>query len=95
MKCAHFLMLGKQFHQHYFKNSYKLRNEQTVLILSSLLYTRISFKGKYLTVNIKQGSRGSSVSIVSDYGLDDQAIEFRSRAEAKGFFLQPLCPHQV
>jgi hypothetical protein len=27
------------------------------------------------------------VSIVSDYGLDDQAIEVRSQAEAKGFFL--------
>jgi hypothetical protein len=33
------------------------------------------------------GSRGSSVSIVSDYGLDDRAIEVRSPAEAKGFFL--------
>jgi hypothetical protein len=32
-------------------------------------------------------SRGSSVSIVSDYGLDDQAIGVRSPAEAKGFFL--------
>jgi hypothetical protein len=31
-------------------------------------------------------SRGSSVSIVSDYGLDDRAIEVRSPAEAKGFF---------
>jgi hypothetical protein len=31
-------------------------------------------------------SRGSSVSIVSDYGLHDRAIEFRSLAEAKGFF---------
>jgi hypothetical protein len=30
---------------------------------------------------------GSSVSIVSDYGLDDRAIEVRSLAEAKGFFL--------
>jgi hypothetical protein len=29
------------------------------------------------------GSRGSSVSIVSDYGLDDGAIEVRSPAEAK------------
>jgi hypothetical protein len=32
-------------------------------------------------------SRGSSVSIVSDYGLDDRAIEVRSPADAKGFFL--------
>jgi hypothetical protein len=31
-------------------------------------------------------SRGGSVSIVSDYGLDDRAIEVRSRAEAKEFF---------
>jgi hypothetical protein len=30
---------------------------------------------------------GSSVSIVSDYGLDDRAIEVRSQAEEKGFFL--------
>jgi hypothetical protein len=31
-------------------------------------------------------NRGSSVSIVSDYGLDDRAIEFRSPAEAKRIF---------
>jgi hypothetical protein len=30
---------------------------------------------------------GSSVSIVSGYGLDDWVIEVRSPAEAKGFFL--------
>jgi hypothetical protein len=30
---------------------------------------------------------GSSGSIVSDYGLDDRAIEVQSLAEAKGFFL--------
>jgi hypothetical protein len=29
---------------------------------------------------------GSSVSIVSGYGLDDQAIEVRSPAEARDFF---------
>jgi hypothetical protein len=29
---------------------------------------------------------GSSVSIVSGYGLDDRAIEVRFPAEAKGFF---------
>jgi hypothetical protein len=33
------------------------------------------------------GETGSSVSIVSGYGLDDRAIEVRSPAEAKGFFL--------
>jgi hypothetical protein len=30
---------------------------------------------------------GSSVSIVSGYGLDDRAIKVRYPAEAKGFFL--------
>jgi hypothetical protein len=30
---------------------------------------------------------GRSVSIVSVYGLDDQAIEVQSPAEAKGLFL--------
>jgi hypothetical protein len=32
-------------------------------------------------------SRGNSVSLVSGYGLDDRAIEVRSPAEAKRFFL--------
>jgi hypothetical protein len=32
------------------------------------------------------GEPGSSVSIVSGYGLDDRAIKVRSPAEAKGFF---------
>jgi hypothetical protein len=32
-------------------------------------------------------SRGSLVSIMSDYGLDNRAIEVRSLAEARGFFL--------
>jgi hypothetical protein len=32
-------------------------------------------------------SRGSSVSIVPDYGLDDRAMGIRSPAEAKGFLL--------
>jgi hypothetical protein len=31
------------------------------------------------------GSRGSSVSIVSDYGRDDRPIDVRSPAEAKDF----------
>jgi hypothetical protein len=34
---------------------------------------------------------GSSVSIVSGYGLDDRAIEDRSPADAKGFSLWLLC----
>jgi hypothetical protein len=34
-----------------------------------------------------EGEPGSSVSIVSGYGLDDRAIDVRSPAEAKGFLL--------
>jgi hypothetical protein len=40
-------------------------------------------------------SRVSSVSIVSDYGLEDRAIEVRSLAEAKVFFLYLLCPDRL
>jgi hypothetical protein len=38
----------------------------------------------HITV-MSRGRRGSSVSIVSDYGLDDRAIGFRSPAGAKNF----------
>jgi hypothetical protein len=38
---------------------------------------------------------GVAVSIVSDYGLDDKAIEVRSPAEEKEFFLYPLCPDRL
>jgi hypothetical protein len=48
------------------------------------LETRLPGIGYTTTVS---GSRGSSVSIVSSYGLDDRAIKVRSAAEAKGFFL--------
>jgi hypothetical protein len=34
---------------------------------------------------------GSSVSIVSGYGLDDRAIEVRSPAEAKDFSCNVVC----
>jgi hypothetical protein len=34
-----------------------------------------------------RSSRGSSASIVSGYSLDDRAIEVRSPAKEKGFFL--------
>jgi hypothetical protein len=37
-----------------------------------------------------QHEPGSSVSVVSGYGLDDGAIEVRSLAEAKDFF-SSLC----
>jgi hypothetical protein len=37
----------------------------------------------------------SSVSIVSGYGLDDQAIEVRSPTVAKAILLYPLCPDRL
>jgi hypothetical protein len=40
--------------------------------------------GKQLLV---RGELGSSVNIVSGYGLNDRAIDVRSPADAKGFFL--------
>jgi hypothetical protein len=36
---------------------------------------------------VKYCEPGSSVGTVSDYGLDDRAIEVRSPAETKGLFL--------
>jgi hypothetical protein len=41
------------------------------------------------------GSRGSSVSTVFNYELDDRVIEVRSPGEAKGFFLYSLCPERL
>jgi hypothetical protein len=39
----------------------------------------------FSVIKLDNWSRGSSVSIVSDYGLDDWAIEVRSSAEVKDF----------
>jgi hypothetical protein len=38
---------------------------------------------------VHQGSRGSSVSTVSDYGLNDRAIEVRSPTKAEDFSSSP------
>jgi hypothetical protein len=38
---------------------------------------------------------GSSVCIVSGYGLDDREIEVRCTVEVKGFFLLLLCSDQL
>jgi hypothetical protein len=54
------------------------------------MYTIMYILKKYQYISL-----GSSVSIVSGYGLDDRTIEVRSPAEAKGFFLQPLSPDQL
>jgi hypothetical protein len=42
-------------------------------------------KGKKLTKMEVAWSRGSSVSVVSDYGLDDRAVGVRSQTGAKDF----------
>jgi hypothetical protein len=43
---------------------------------------------KEITTSVNcNGSQGSSVSTVSDYRMDDQAIGVRSLTQAKGFFL--------
>jgi hypothetical protein len=47
------------------------------------------------TSALRYSEPGSSVSTVSGYRLDDRAIEVRSPAEAKGFFLYPLCPDRL
>jgi hypothetical protein len=47
------------------------------------LWNSVSF---VVTVSVLS-EPGSSVSIVSGYGLDDRAIEVRFPAEAKAFFL--------
>jgi hypothetical protein len=36
-------------------------------------------------LQVRNGEPGSSVTLVSDYGLDDRTIEFRSPAEARDF----------
>jgi hypothetical protein len=48
-----------------------------------------------LISNIFVCELGSSVSIVSGCGLDHRAIVVPSQAEAKGFFLLPLCPDRL
>jgi hypothetical protein len=44
---------------------------------------------------MQRRSQGSSVNIVSGYGLDDRAIEVRSPAQVEGYFLQPLFPDRL
>jgi hypothetical protein len=59
--------------------SHDLFREENVSFLRNTVKTVISITSKR--------SQGSSVSIVSGYGLDDRTIEVRSPAEARGFFL--------
>jgi hypothetical protein len=50
-----------------------------------MLYTFVPIR--FLCYLTSKSQPGSSGSIVSGYGLDDRAIEVRSLAEAKDFFL--------
>jgi hypothetical protein len=62
--------------------------------LSDLSYTSLrpsTLFSKQYSIDCEPGS---SVSIVSGYGLDDWTIEARSPAEAKGFFLKRVCPYR-
>jgi hypothetical protein len=56
------------------------------------MFLYISYNNQRLNSDM---SRGSAVSIVSGHGLDDRAIEVRSTAEAKEFFLWPVCPDRL
>jgi hypothetical protein len=54
-------------------------------LISLFLFLEIRLKMNCVVYSKNVRSRGSSVSIVSDYGLDDQAIEVRSPARPKDF----------
>jgi hypothetical protein len=52
-----------------------------------ILITRKQYNVDVYWFNVCEGEPGSSVNIVSGYGLDDRAIEVWSLAQAKGYFL--------
>jgi hypothetical protein len=61
-----------------------------VLIPQLIIHVGDSYSRKQLfsvALSSIKCESGSSVSIVSGYGLNDRAIGIRSPAEAKGFFL--------
>jgi hypothetical protein len=88
-------------------NHYATENEDLIQALRQLLTTRnvncawYDYYDRYILKDVLAkgtsyyGEPGSSVSIVSGYGLDDRAIEVRSSAETKGFLLYPLCPDRL
>jgi hypothetical protein len=86
-------MLRSRHHKTKVWSSNSLRLQNTKMAWPGFDPVIPSARIQYATTQLR--SRGSSVSIVSDYGLDDQAIEVRSPAEAKGFFLYPLCPDRL
>jgi hypothetical protein len=67
----------------------------SISLSSSFLFFSVSLCSLFICSSFKSflfyiGSRVSSGSIVSDYGLDDRAIGVRSPAGAKDFF-SSLC----
>jgi hypothetical protein len=58
-----------------------------VMYFCSMVGTSITDRIKILISDVIICEQGSSVSIVSGYGLDDRTIEVRSPTETKGFFL--------
>jgi hypothetical protein len=53
----------------------------------SFIYFIFHTGTKYIEGKVIASEPGSSVSIVSGYELNDRAVEVRSPAEGKGFFL--------
>jgi hypothetical protein len=65
------------------------------LVLSPLNQLTRLIAREYFIIFEVVDELGSSVSIVSSYGLDDRAIKVRSTAEAKEFVLWPQCPDRL
>jgi hypothetical protein len=78
--------------QHAFvSESYTRLSYYIILLLSRTQFKSSLFSAPFIYLR----SRGSSVSIVSDYGLDDWAIGGLIPGRGKGFFLQPQCPDRL
>jgi hypothetical protein len=58
-----------------------------------IIYVRYKLDFQYNAGNYSEP--GSSVNMVSGYGLGGRALEVRSPAKAKEFFLWPLCPDRL
>jgi hypothetical protein len=56
-------------------------------VLLNVLLRNKKYASNFIVYLYPTCEPGSSVSIVSDYVLDDRAIKVRYPAEAKGFFL--------
>jgi hypothetical protein len=80
---------GKHRHFSYFPVGFCSLNPHLEVPCSSLTVCKLFCLQKALTLNKEPDI---SVSIVSDYGLDDRAIEVRSPGGAKDFS-SSLCAH--